>query len=160
MPTEKRAIIGFVIIFACLTGVFYGCDTIVRKKIEWDPAKPSRPSLVHTVKWPGETLSVIAKWYTGDSRNWKLLAGANPGIDPYRVTKNTKIVIPGHLLTTRRPLPEKYAAQFLSQTPKTKQTKKTKKTLKQKSKPAAKPQEEDEEEMDLELFGPKDMSSQ
>ena len=34
----------------------------------------------HTVHWPGESMSLIARWYTGASDNWPKLAEANPSI--------------------------------------------------------------------------------
>ncbi len=141
--------IGFGIIIFCLIGVFSGCEFIGRKEIEWDPVKPSRPSLIHTVRWPGETLSIIAKWYTGDGKNWKAIAKLNPRIDPKKVVADNKIVIPGNLLKTRVPLPEKYVDQFFSK------SKKKKRPI-----PAASPPTKDEEEEEFELFGPKDMISQ
>ena len=38
----------------------------------------------HRVKWSGETLSLIAKWYTGSYGNWKAIAQANSGLNPNR----------------------------------------------------------------------------
>jgi len=66
----------------------------------------------HTVSWPGESMSLIARWYTGSSRNWRKLAKANPSIDPNRIKKGHVIVIPAKLLKTREPLPQKIAARY------------------------------------------------
>jgi hypothetical protein len=66
----------------------------------------------HTVRWPGESMSLIARWYTGSSRNWRKLAKANSGIDPNRIKKGHVIVIPTKLLKTREPLPQKIAARY------------------------------------------------
>jgi len=66
----------------------------------------------HTVRWPGESMSLIARWYTGSSRNWRKLAKANPTIDPNRIKKGHVIVIPTKLLKTREPLPQKIAARY------------------------------------------------
>ena len=66
----------------------------------------------HTVRWPGESMSLIAKWYTGSSRNWRKLAKANPRINPNRIKKGNVIVIPTKLLKTREPLPQKVAARY------------------------------------------------
>jgi hypothetical protein len=66
----------------------------------------------HTVRWPGESMSLIARWYTGSSRNWRKLAKANPSIDPNRIKKGHVIVIPTKLLKTREPLPQKIAARY------------------------------------------------
>jgi len=66
----------------------------------------------HTVSWPGESMSLIARWYTGSSRNWRKLAKANPRIDPNRIKKGNVIVIPAKLLKTREQLPQKIAARY------------------------------------------------
>jgi hypothetical protein len=66
----------------------------------------------HTVRWPGESLSLIASWYTGSSKNWRKLAKANPGLNPNRIKGGNVIVIPSFLLKTRVPLPQKVAAKY------------------------------------------------
>jgi hypothetical protein len=66
----------------------------------------------HTVSWPGESMSLIARWYTGSSRNWRKLARANPRINPNRIKKGNVIVIPTKMLKTREPLPQKLAARY------------------------------------------------
>ena len=66
----------------------------------------------HTVHWSGESMSLIARWYTGSSKNWRKLAKANPRIDPNCIKKGHVIVIPTKLLKTRDPLPEKMAARY------------------------------------------------
>ena len=66
----------------------------------------------HTVHWPGESLSLIARWYTGASENWRKLAKANPSIIPNRIKKGNVIQIPAGLLKTREPLPQKVAARY------------------------------------------------
>lgn len=66
----------------------------------------------HTVRWPGESMSLIARWYTGSSRNWRKLAKANPRINPNRIKKGNVILIPAKLLKTKEPLPQKLAARY------------------------------------------------
>lgn len=78
-------------------------------------AGPSSQHIVyfkHTVKWHGETLSLIAKWYTGSSRNWKNLVQSNTHIHPNRIRKGDVLLIPPNLLKTREPLPQKVAAKY------------------------------------------------
>ena len=53
---------------------------------------------VHTVELPGESLSIIAKWFTGDLKNWEALAKYNPAINPNRIFLGDKIKIPRHLI--------------------------------------------------------------
>ena len=65
----------------------------------------------HRVRWEGETLALIAKWYTGDSDNWRVLAKFNPKLNPNRIKLGDRICVPKSLLQTREPLPQKVAAQ-------------------------------------------------
>ncbi|CAB1079824.1 hypothetical protein JY97_08285 [Alkalispirochaeta odontotermitis] len=67
---------------------------------------------IHTVRWPGESLSLIASWYTGASKNWRKLAKYNPRLNPNRIKVGNVILIPPSLLKTRVALPQKVAAKF------------------------------------------------
>jgi hypothetical protein len=74
---------------------------------------------VHTVRWPGESLSLIALWYTGSSANWVGLAKANPKLKPNLIRIGDEIVIPQGLMKNEAPMPR----GFLSpSTPKKGQT--------------------------------------
>jgi hypothetical protein len=66
----------------------------------------------HTVRWSGESLSLIAKWYTGSFKNWRTLADTNPQINPRLIKKGDVISIPAALLQTKEPLPQKVAAKY------------------------------------------------
>ncbi|MDX1706983.1 MAG: LysM peptidoglycan-binding domain-containing protein [Desulfobacterales bacterium] len=67
----------------------------------------------HQVRWSGESLSLIAKWYTGHYGNWKKLAQANPGLNPNRIVLGNLIYIPPELMKTKKPLPRKEVAKTL-----------------------------------------------
>ncbi len=67
----------------------------------------------HRVKWRGESLSLIAKWYTGHFGNWKALARANPGLNPNRIALGNRIYIPPEMMKTKKPLPRKVVAKTL-----------------------------------------------
>ncbi|MCB0357987.1 MAG: protein kinase [Bdellovibrionales bacterium] len=69
-------------------------------------AAPTDPpaGLTHTIRTPGESLSVIAAWYTGDYRNWKQLAKHNGDIDPRNLELGQSVIIPEKLLITSEPL--------------------------------------------------------
>ena len=95
----------------------------------------------HAIRFGGETVSIIAGWYTGDIENWKALAEANPNIDPKRVLVGNKILIPEDLLKTREPMPKEFVDSFY----------KPKKEKVQPTKPGPSPAEEGEPK----LFGPK-----
>ena len=102
---------------------------------------PPKPAYhVHTVRWPGESLSIIAKWYTGDLENWRALARVNPGLDPNRIHVGDKIQIPVPMLKTGEAMPRDFVASFES-------------TPEQPVQPAEGPPEPPSEEP--ELFGPK-----
>jgi len=66
---------------------------------------------LHTVKYCGENLEVIARWYTGDAGNWQELAAVNPDLDPRHLKPGTQVSIPAAILVTREPLPEDLAAR-------------------------------------------------
>lgn len=91
---------------------------------------------VHTVRWPGESVSIIAAWYTGDLKNWEALAETNPNINPNRIFEGNKILIPENMLKTRIAMPKDFVDSFYPKPP---------------SKPAPQPAREEEPE----LFGPK-----
>ena len=59
----------------------------------------------HKIKWPGENLGFIARWYTGSSKNWMHLVEANPDINPRRIDIGDSVLIPEALLKTRQPMP-------------------------------------------------------
>ncbi len=69
------------------------------------PLRTTRTTYLHTVRWQGETLCLIAQWYTGSWKNWRTLADSNSGINPDRLVIGDKVVIPEKLLKNRRPLP-------------------------------------------------------
>jgi hypothetical protein len=54
---------------------------------------------IHTVKFPQENISIIARWFTGDGKNWKELAKSNPTIKPNRIRLGDEIKIPRNIMT-------------------------------------------------------------
>jgi hypothetical protein len=110
------------------------------KKIQAKP--PVKPAYYeHKVRWSGESLSIIAKWYTGSFDNWKTLAKANPKLNPSRIHMGQKVRIPEGLLKTREPMPQ----SFLSEIGKKKE---------KSSPPESEPPPPSKEE-EPQLFGPK-----
>lgn len=83
----------------------------IEKKVR--PRQSSTPC-VHTVRWSGETLSVIAKWYTGKFENWRALVKVNPKLNPNRIFIGSKILIPEDLLKNREPMPQDFLGKFAS----------------------------------------------
>ena len=75
---------------------------------------PEGPYFIRTVKWHGESLSTIAAWYTGTTRNWRILAEVNPQLaDPNRILVGYRIRIPGNMLRTREAMPQGFAESYI-----------------------------------------------
>ena len=91
-------------------------------------AKPAKSKVkkesyyVHKVRWEGETLSLIAKWYTGSQKNWKVLAKNNSWLEPNDLSIGHKIFIPRNLLKTKKPMPRDFVFASKSK-PEVRQTK-------------------------------------
>jgi hypothetical protein len=103
---------------------------------------PPETFFVHTIKWSGESLSIIAAWYTGDLQNWKAIAEANPQINPDKVHDGMKVRIPERIMTTKAPMTKEHVDGFY---PKAKKA------------PAKKPSAPEETDQEPKLFGPKDL---
>jgi hypothetical protein len=105
---------------------------------------PETAYFVHTVKWRGESVSIIAGWYTGDIQNWKVLKEHNPDINPRRIYEGNKIRIPEYLMKTKAPLPKEYVDSFY-----------TKPTKKDSGRGAPPPSPSTDNGEEPALFGPK-----
>jgi LysM repeat protein len=129
------------------------------RKAQVAKAKPSTSYYYHKVKYPGETLSIIAKWYTGEVENWRALTKANPKLKPDRIIVGDKIRIPNKLLHTQKPMPRSFVVGLAkikkqrSSSP-TPSDVKTTKTSQKRSEPSATSPPDKEPEV-FELFGPK-----
>ena len=109
------------------------------------PAKPKpAPYFLHTVKWRGESLSIIARWYTGDTRNWKILKEYNPDTNPNRMSEGNKIRIPEYLMKTKAPMPKEYVDSSSSKAAKN-----------ERGRPATPPGPSKDNDEEPKLFGPK-----
>lgn len=108
---------------------------------------------VHTVTLSGESLSIIAKWYTGDLKNWEVLAQHNPTINPNCIFKGDTIQIPRDLMVREDPMTQAFVDESQPH-PKRRTTtgKPGEKTGKEQ--PAAEPVTPE----GIPLFGPKDYS--
>ncbi len=109
-PALKSLMLGLALVWICS-----GCSHLERitqpnsqaSPVE-DPAAKERKSFDHRVKWQGESLSIIAQWYTGDSTNWKALAKANPDLNPNLIRIGDRIVIPRNLIENEKPMPRDF----------------------------------------------------
>jgi hypothetical protein len=68
--------------------------------------------LDHKVRYPGESVSLIAGWYIGEIDNWKILAEVNPGINPNVISEGMKINIPESMLKKREPMTREFVDSF------------------------------------------------
>ncbi|HSR11998.1 MAG TPA: LysM domain-containing protein [Thermodesulfobacteriota bacterium] len=84
------------------------------------PASRPEPLFVHTVKWSGETLWIISNWYTGDGKNWRILANASPDINPNRIHEGNRIYIPASVLKKREPMTREFVERCYTKTRKEK----------------------------------------
>ncbi len=66
----------------------------------------------HTVKYQGETLGIIAGWYTGKSLNWKVIENDNPGLDVTRMKIGDTILIPKNILRRSDAFPQSYIVKI------------------------------------------------
>lgn len=60
-------------------------------------------SFTHTIK-KGQTLGLLAQWYTGSVYNWRKILEANPTIIPNKMQIGISVVIPTNLLKNTTPL--------------------------------------------------------
>jgi hypothetical protein len=73
----------------------------------WIPHKPEevvRKPFIHKVTTKGETISMIAEWYTGDFRNWKEISRYNNKGERSVVYIGEKVIIPRNLLVRNEPM--------------------------------------------------------
>jgi LysM repeat protein len=113
--TTRHSLFNTLLVGMALLWIFSGCthrETILESRTEISPVEtkvaPRTAEIVHTVQWSGEYLSLIAKWYTGSSSNWKTLAEANPELNPNSIQIGQKILIPKTLAKTEEPMPRSF----------------------------------------------------
>ena len=73
--------------------------------------------LEHTVKYPGETLSIIAGWYTGRTDNWRRIVDANPGLKPEKIRLGQLIMVPMEIVVQEQPLTADAVRKFRPASP-------------------------------------------
>lgn len=96
-------LIALIVIAAAVT-----CCTPKREPEPLPPAPPPKPVMIeHVVQYSGETLGLIARWYTGKTANWQRIVDANPGLVPERINLGDRILIPEEIVVERSPLPKR-----------------------------------------------------
>lgn len=74
------------------------------------PRAPAETYYDHYVKYQGETLGLIASWYTGSPNNWKAILQHNPGLDPRRIRKGDLVQVPRSFMVKDVPMTQKFVA--------------------------------------------------
>jgi len=69
--------------------------------------RPHEATIEHTVRYKGETTSLISAWYTGSSKNAKQIRRFN-GLGQARLKLGQEIFIPRRLLVRTSPLPRSF----------------------------------------------------
>ena len=76
--------------------------------VEAPVSKPPALLFAHRVSFRGQTLSTIAKWYTGDAANWRQMTDpVNTGLTECcaKLKVNRVVYIPRELVTQTKPMP-------------------------------------------------------
>ncbi len=100
--TTRHSLLNTLLVCTALLWISSGCTH------RGTTPAPKPAEIEHTVQWSGEYLSLIAKWYTGSSNNWKTIAEANPELKPNSIRIGQKILIPKTLAKTEEPMPRSF----------------------------------------------------
>ncbi len=75
------------------------------KVVPPEPEKP-QPEIIEHWVFPGETMATIAKWYSGDTTRWPVIAQHNPELSPFRLKGGEVVRVPLSLATVHSEQPE------------------------------------------------------
>ena len=70
------------------------------------------PCYLHEVRWPEESLSVIARWYTGNEGNARILAKVTSNLRTNDLRKGDVVFIPQELSRRTDPMTRSYARRY------------------------------------------------
>ena len=70
------------------------------------------PCYLHQVRWPEESLAVIARWYTGSAGNAKVLTRVTPNLRETDLRKGDVVFIPQELSRRAEPMSRSYARRY------------------------------------------------
>lgn len=107
------ALFGHIIVLLVVSVLVCGCVTTTSSN-RWQPVARHEGNKVHVVKWPDETLSAIASWYTGSRDQVATIVNANPTLDPTHLQQGERIFIPQSILKTRGDMSRPFLDVFLS----------------------------------------------
>ncbi|MCB0330612.1 MAG: hypothetical protein KDD70_13135 [Bdellovibrionales bacterium] len=75
---------------------------------------PREAIVLHTVSHPGESISMIAAWYTGNENNWQPILDLNGNLKEGTLYPGYTVRIPAHLVVNEAPLEKSFAENFLA----------------------------------------------
>jgi hypothetical protein len=104
--TKLRNYVLATLVCASVVALLGGCAPVKRRTFD-DPVVEYS---YHTVNYQGETLSLIARWYTGQAGNWEALMDHNPDLDPRKLQIGDLVKIPQDLLIREDEMPKKFVA--------------------------------------------------
>jgi hypothetical protein len=67
----------------------------------------------HVIQYPGETLALIAQWYTGSTANWTAILEYNEDLRPTALRLGQVVRIPAGMVDREEPLPESFVRRSL-----------------------------------------------
>ena len=103
-PHKKLTLVPYL-----LLSLIIGASACVKSTQHENTAFESTGGMItHEVKYPGETLGVIASWYTGKASNWKQIAEANPSLNPSKIRLGDEIMIPLEIVQNDQSLPQEF----------------------------------------------------
>jgi hypothetical protein len=70
------------------------------------------PCYLHEVRWPEESLAAIARWYTGNEGNARILAKVTPNLRTNDLRKGDVVFIPQELSRRTDPMTRSYARRY------------------------------------------------
>ena len=85
---------------------------VKKKKIE----SIKQAYFIHVVKWDGESLSLISKWYIGNYKDWKLLARHNPELNPSNIHVGDRVWIPKEKMNSLQQMPKTFLNKYYKKT--------------------------------------------
>ncbi|MCB0311575.1 MAG: hypothetical protein KDD42_10080 [Bdellovibrionales bacterium] len=87
---------------------------IIKKSPSHSAEVTSKGDLVHYVTYEGESLSMIARWYTLDGKNAARLGRINELADPNQLSLGDTIIVPSYLVRNTKRLSEKGLRELAS----------------------------------------------
>ena len=108
----------FVVVTALLSITCIGCSPLgFHRSVEQQSgsALPQEILILHPIRFPGESLSMIASWHTGDQANWERIADYNAHYVKGVIRQGETVRIPLALVVRNEQLPESYVREFNAQ---------------------------------------------